>query len=148
MLRKVGLHKSPRYERLGMAAPVRAHLRCKSPEAYSATSYFLGIDSLFGLLLFLRRWSDIESTALLVEYDASQRSLDLFGNNASDYDEEYTASIAESALDKATDAITVLVRRVRRHVLCCIVVSPAWCDSFFRCCLVIGSAVVHIVVCI
>ncbi|CAM9499525.1 unnamed protein product [Scytosiphon promiscuus] len=55
---------------------------------------------------------DIDSTALLVEYDASQKSLDLFGNNVTDYDAEYTASVAESALDQATNAITVLVRRI------------------------------------
>ncbi|CAM9298163.1 unnamed protein product, partial [Hapterophycus canaliculatus] len=55
---------------------------------------------------------DIDSTALLVEYDASQKSLDLFGNNATDYDDEYTIGMAETALDEATSAITVLVRRI------------------------------------
>ena len=56
---------------------------------------------------------DIESTALLVEYDASQKSLDLFGNNATDSEqEEVDTSLAQTALDKATEAISVLVRRV------------------------------------
>lgn len=55
---------------------------------------------------------DIESTALLVEYDSSQRSLDLFGRNASDRQEQYNSSVAQTALDKATDAISVLVRRI------------------------------------
>lgn len=56
---------------------------------------------------------DIESTELLVSYDASQKSLDLFGNNATDPErEEIDTSLAQTALDKATDAISVLVRRV------------------------------------
>ncbi|CAM9625550.1 unnamed protein product [Ectocarpus sp. 6 AP-2014] len=55
---------------------------------------------------------DIESTELLVEYDASQQALDLFGNNITAYDEEYAETLAQSALDDATSAISVLVRRI------------------------------------
>ncbi|CAM9552656.1 unnamed protein product, partial [Ectocarpus sp. 13 AM-2016] len=55
---------------------------------------------------------DIESTELLVEYDASQQALDLFGNNITAYNEEYAETLAQSALDDATSAISVLIRRI------------------------------------
>lgn len=61
--------------------------------------------------LFVTRL-DIDATELLVEHDAAQNSLDLFGNNATEPDEQYNTSLAQTALDKATDAISVLVRRV------------------------------------
>lgn len=47
-----------------------------------------------------------------MEYDASQQALDLFGNNITAYDKEYAETLAQSALDDATGAISVLVRRV------------------------------------
>lgn len=56
--------------------------------------------------------SDIQSTELLLEYDSSQKSLDLFGNNATDSDEGINTSVAQEALDEATSAISQLVRRV------------------------------------
>eukprot|EP00903_Cladosiphon_okamuranus_P020047 g18414.t1 len=56
---------------------------------------------------------DIESTELLVEYDSSQKSLDLFGNNATDFNREgINTSLAQEALDEATHAISELVRRI------------------------------------
>lgn len=63
------------------------------------------------MLGFLTACPDIEATELLLEYDSAQNSLDLFGNNATESDGQYN-SLAQTALDKATDAISVLVRRV------------------------------------
>lgn len=54
---------------------------------------------------------DVESTALLVEYDASPTSLDLFGRNVT-RGERFTLADAQTALDEAADAISVIVRRV------------------------------------
>ena len=55
---------------------------------------------------------DIESTVLLVEYDSSQKSLDLFGNNVTQEERFNTTAAVQTALDQATDAISELVRRV------------------------------------
>lgn len=75
----------------------------------------------FDVLSFFFR-SDIESTELLVEYDSSQKSLDLFGNNATDSNQEdVNTNVAQAALDEATHAISELVRRVS--------VRPRPCDA-------------------
>lgn len=52
-----------------------------------------------------------------MEYDSSQKSLDLFGNNATDSGQGgINTSVAQAALDEATHAISELVRRVRACV--------------------------------
>lgn len=48
-----------------------------------------------------------------MEYDSSQKTLDLFGNNVTDSNQDINAAVAQSALDEATKAISQLVRRVR-----------------------------------
>lgn len=116
--RLIDLNSSPRYGCVLMC--VRAHAHITKGIIFDPP--YLSV--VLGSVLLFRCCPDIDSTALLQEYDASQTSLDLFGNNATEYDEEYATSVAETALDRATDAITVLVRRVRRHS-CWLL--PFWC---------------------
>lgn len=59
----------------------------------------------------------IEYTQLLVDYDASPQSLDLFGRNATptaaaEQQFNITSTFAQTALDNATRAISELVRRI------------------------------------
>lgn len=56
----------------------------------------------------------------MVEYDASQQALDLFGNNITAYDEAYAETLAQEALEGATGAISVLVRRVGHNDKYCL----------------------------
>lgn len=55
----------------------------------------------------------------MIEYDSSVNSLDLFGQNATVYNQEEYNTVAEAALSEATDALTELVRRVRQRSRWC-----------------------------